>query len=264
MMLESQQSIRLGVFLTVLVVMMVIEAWRPARQSKLSASTRWLGNFSLIFVASFVAKFALPAGAVGAALFAAQNGWGLFNVMSLPFWFICLVSVVLLDMAIYWQHRVFHTNPVLWRLHKVHHADSHIDVSSGLRFHPIEITLSVFYKAILVLLLGIPWEAVLIFEVMLNGFALFNHANIRLAPAIERPLSWLIITQKVHRIHHSQLRKESDSNFGFSISAWDRIFGSYCDKAELDDEHLEIGQRDIPDNKEHASLWYLLIMPFKK
>lgn len=263
-MFESQQSVRLGVFLTVLIVMMAVEAWKPARQSSLQGRTRWTGNFALIFASSLVAKFVLPAGAVGAALFAADQQWGLFHMLSLPFWLTCVLSVTLLDLAIYWQHRVFHTYPLLWRLHKVHHADSHIDVSTGLRFHPIEITLSVLYKAVLVLAFGIPWQAVLIFEVMLNGFALFNHANIRLAPAIEKPLSWLIITQQVHRIHHSQLRKESDSNFGFSISAWDRIFGSYCDKAELDDVHLNIGQKDIPADKQHASLWYLLVMPFKK
>lgn len=264
-MFESQQSIRLGVFLSVLVVMMVLEAWKPARRSMLLASTRWVGNFSLIFVSSVVAKFVLPAGAIGAALLAADHQWGLFNVLPLmPLWLTCFLSVVLLDLAIYWQHRVFHTQPLLWRLHKVHHADSHIDVSTGLRFHPIEITLSVIYKCVLVIALGIPWQAVLIFEVMLNGFALFNHANIRLAAAIEKPLSWLIITQKVHRIHHSQLRKESDTNFGFSISAWDRLFGSYCDQAELDDEHLIIGQKDIPVDRAHASLWYLLRMPFNK
>ncbi|MFT6920923.1 MAG: sterol desaturase/sphingolipid hydroxylase (fatty acid hydroxylase superfamily), partial [Cognaticolwellia sp.] len=158
----------------------------------------------------------------------------------------------------------FHLVPILWRVHKVHHADSHTDASTGLRFHPIEIVLSILLKGLAVIILGVPALAVIIFEVALNGFSLFNHANIRLPPWLERPLRTILITQELHRIHHSQVVEETNSNYGFSVSWWDRIFASYKSQAQKSDEDLAIGLKSFPANKKNASLFTLLKIPFNK
>ena len=171
---------------------------------------------------------------------------------------------MLLDLMIYWQHRVFHLVPILWRFHQVHHGDSHIDASTGLRFHPVEIVLSILLKGLAVLILGVPAIAVIVFEVALNGFALFNHANIRLPRWLEYPLRAILITQVLHRIHHSQIVEETNSNYGFSVSWWDRLFGSYKSQAQKPDEDLDIGLKSYPANKKAAGVLSLLKMPFKR
>ncbi|UUO24592.1 sterol desaturase family protein [Colwellia sp. M166] len=260
----TDASFRLSIFFTILLVMLVLESCFPARKSKLTKPVRWLGNFSLLILSSIVARLLIPIGVAGIALYASTEGIGLFNIINLPTWLSITFSVLLLDLMIYWQHRIFHLVPMLWRFHKVHHADSHIDASTGLRFHPVEIALSIILKALAVLILGVPATAVIIFEVALNGFALFNHANIRLPRWLELPLRTILITQVLHRIHHSQVVNETNSNYGFSVSWWDRMFGSYKSQAQKSDEDLDIGLKEWPAKNSNASLLMLLIMPFKK
>tara|TARA_R110002167_G_scaffold61728_3_gene174355 strand:- start:38072 stop:38857 length:786 start_codon:yes stop_codon:yes gene_type:complete len=260
----TDASFRLSIFFTILLVMLVLESCFPARKSKLTKPVRWLGNFSLLILSSIVARLLIPIGVAGIALYASTEGIGLFNIINLPTWLSITFSVLLLDLMIYWQHRIFHLVPMLWRFHKVHHADSHIDASTGLRFHPVEIALSIALKALAVLILGVPATAVIIFEVALNGFALFNHANIRLPRWLELPLRTILITQVLHRIHHSQVVNETNSNYGFSVSWWDRMFGSYKSQAQKSDEDLDIGLKEWPAKNSNASLLMLLIMPFKK
>ncbi|MGB2740800.1 MAG: sterol desaturase family protein [Cognaticolwellia sp.] len=260
----TDASFRLSIFFTILLVMLVLESCYPARKSKLTKPVRWLGNFSLLILSSIVARLLIPIGVAGIALYASTEGIGLFNIINLPTWFSITFSVLLLDLMIYWQHRIFHLVPILWRFHKVHHADSHIDASTGLRFHPVEIALSILLKALAVLILGVPATAVIIFEVALNGFALFNHANIRLPRWLELPLRTILITQVLHRIHHSQVVGETNSNYGFSVSWWDRMFGSYKSEAQKSDNDLDIGLKSYPATNENANLLTLLKMPFNQ
>ncbi len=260
----TDASIRLSIFFTVLLAMLVLESCFPARKSKLTKRVRWLGNFSLLIISSVVARLLVPIGVTGIALYASSQELGLFNNINLSNWLIITLSVLLLDLMIYWQHRIFHLVPMLWRFHKVHHADSHIDASTGLRFHPIEILLSILLKGLAVLLLGVPAIAVIIFEVALNGFALFNHTNIRLPRWLEYPLRAILITQVLHRIHHSQVVEETNSNYGFSVSWWDRLFGSYKSQAKKSDEDLDIGLKSYKADNKTATLLSLLKMPFDK
>lgn len=254
---------RLGCFVIILMIMMLLEWQKPARISPIKNSTRWFANFGLTFTSTLLARLTVPIGLTAIAVYYQQHNIGLFNLVTFsPVW-VVILSLLLLDLIIYWQHRLFHTVPLLWRLHSVHHADSHIDTSTGLRFHPIEIILSIIVKLIALSLLGIPPVAILLFEIGLNGLALFNHANIRLPSSIEKPLRLVLVTQVLHRIHHSQNPSETNSNFGFSVTWWDRLFGSYKANAKQSDSDLSIGLKQYPDPKQNASLWQLLIMPFK-
>jgi sterol desaturase/sphingolipid hydroxylase (fatty acid hydroxylase superfamily) len=288
--LDNTAVIRLSVFLGVFVLMAVLEALLPAREAVLSRKTRWLGNLSMVVMGALVSRILLPATLVGVSLWAQQKGIGVFNVLLdavpadasssnqllnsgeplnnsstyLVHIAIVTLSVLLLDMLIYWQHRLFHTVPMLWRFHKMHHADSHVDTTTGLRFHPVEIAMSLGIKAAAVVILGVPAIAIVIFEVALNGFALFNHANIRLPQKWDDRIGLVLITQRLHRIHHSQAKNESNSNYGFSVSWWDRLFNSFTPRAAFSDETLPIGQKDVPATKKNASIIALLHQPFKK
>ncbi|MDP5254066.1 MULTISPECIES: sterol desaturase family protein [unclassified Vibrio] len=261
---EQSASIRLSVFLSVFVVMAIWEALLPARHSPVSKVRRWWGNLAMIVVGSVAARVVLPMTLTGIALWSAEHNFGVFHWLDTAIVFATILGVLLLDVVIYWQHRLSHTIPILWRLHQVHHADGHVDTTTGLRFHPFEIVMSLAIKALVVLLFGIPAVAVVIFEVALNGFAIFNHANIRLPKKWDDRLSYIFITQRVHRVHHSVKLNESNSNFGFSVSWWDRLFGSYKSQGEKSDETLDIGQNAFPANNDNASLWRLLTMPFAK
>lgn len=281
--MDNTSAIRLSVFLGIFVCMALLEARYPARKAVLDRKTRWVGNLSMVVLGALISRVLLPATLVGVSVWAQQEGFGLFNVMlgyaqsgssltgisddvessGVVFAAIVTLSVILLDMIIYWQHRLFHTVPLLWRFHKMHHADSHVDTTTGLRFHPVEIGISLGVKAAAVTLLGIPAVAIVIFEVALNGFALFNHANIRLSQKWDDKVGRVLITQRLHRIHHSQAKAESNSNYGFSVSWWDRLFNSFTPRAQYSDETLPIGQKDVPAVKENASIRALLMQPFK-
>jgi len=262
-------SLRFLVFITILIVMILFERRFPARTltTKKRAPTqlmRLIGNWGLVIISGIVSRLILPAGLAGFAFYCSEQQWGVLNIIHLPDWLTILFSLALLDMLIYWQHRLFHKVPLLWRLHQVHHADPHIDSSSALRFHPIEIILSLIIKGGAVVIMGIPAFAVILFEVLLNGFAIFNHANIRLPRKSELILRQIIVTQVLHRIHHSQIVRESNCNFGFSVIWWDKLFGSYAGIASKADNNIDIGLAEYPDAKQNAHLWGLLVMPFQK
>ncbi|TEW55025.1 sterol desaturase family protein [Psychromonas sp. RZ22] len=267
--------IRLGVFFLVLVVMIGLEIRSPARQlpkstklpivSKSKAQIiRLLGNYGITIISAVVARLLLPVGLVGVAVFSTDHDWGIFNLIPIPSWLTIILSLLLLDLLIYWQHRLFHEIPLLWKLHRVHHADPHVDSSTGLRFHPLEIVASLLIKALAIFMLGIPAVAVILFEVLLNGFAIFNHANIRLPHRIESVARRFIMTQILHRIHHSQRVDENNCNYGFSVIWWDHLFLSYTDKSTKLDSKIELGLAEYPDAKQNTHLLGLLMMPFKR
>ncbi|WP_413110301.1 sterol desaturase family protein [Thaumasiovibrio sp. DFM-14] len=261
-MVSNEVIWRLGMFFSVLILMQAWEISCPARSSPLLRRFRWPGNVGLVVLSALLAKLVLPMGVTGVAWYAQQHGIGLFAHVELSAVVTMIISVAALDCAIYWQHRLFHRVPTLWKLHRVHHADCLVDTTTGFRFHPLEIVLSLLFKVVIVLLLGVPAEGVLIFEIMLNGFALFNHANVRIPQRVDDRLAWVIITQRLHRIHHSQKPIETDSNFGFSVSWWDRVFGTYTARGYVSDEQLPIGLTSFPASRAQASLPSLLTMPF--
>lgn len=260
----TELSWRLSLFLLVFMVMACWQTLKPARRAPLKRWKHWQGNFLLLFSSALLVKLILPAGLTGVAMVSQELRWGLFNQIELSQTVIVIVSLLALDMAIYWQHRLMHNIPVLWRLHKVHHADSQVDVTTGLRFHPLEILFSLLYKAIWVFLLGIPVYAVLIFEIGLNAFAIFNHANIRLPEKLDKCLSYLVITQRLHRIHHSQNISETNSNYGFSVSWWDKLFASYKANAQQTDEDIDLGLSQYAKPEETSNLLTMLRMPLDK
>lgn len=262
--MDNAAFVRIAAFLGIFALMAILEAWRPARQSLLGRKTRWTGNLAMVVFGAVCSKIVLPASLVGVALWANDAEVGFFNHVAMANELVIALCILLLDMVIYWQHRLFHKIPLLWRIHKMHHADSHVDTTTGLRFHPIEIVISLFVKATVVVLFGVPATAVVVFEVGLNGFALFNHANIRLPQKWDDRLGVLLITQRLHRIHHSQKMAESNSNFGFSVSWWDRLFGSFKSRASQSDQDILIGQKDYPASEQNAGIVALLKMPFSR
>jgi len=262
--LPHEPAIRLGCFLAVLLLMALWEWRRPRRSSTLSRLRRWPANLGIVIVDSLVLRWLLPVLAVSAALEAQNYNWGLFNQLETPFWFACIASLLLLDLVIYTQHIVFHKVPLLWRLHRVHHSDTHIDVTTALRFHPFEIVLSMLLKIAVVVLLGAPAAAaVLLFEMILNATAMFNHGNVRIPVWLESWLRLIIVTPDMHRVHHSIHRDETDSNFGFNLPWWDHIFGTY--RAQPRDGHsgMTIGLNLFRDRRS-VGLHWLLLQPFIK
>jgi sterol desaturase/sphingolipid hydroxylase (fatty acid hydroxylase superfamily) len=257
---EAEPYIRLGSFLGIFVVMAVWEAFAPSRELITRRRSRWLHNLGLVVVDTLLLRVVAPAGAVGVAWFAAERGWGLLNLVSLPYWISVLLSVVVLDFVIYLQHVMFHAVPALWRLHMVHHADVDFDVTTGIRFHPVEILLSIVIKAAAIAAIGPPPLAVLIFEVLLNGTAIFNHANISLPGGLDRVLRWIVVTPDMHRVHHSIDIGESNSNFGFNLPWWDRLMGTYTAQPAAGQQGMTIGLTHVRDEKQNV-LW-MLALPF--
>ncbi|MDM3870718.1 sterol desaturase family protein [Porticoccus sp. W117] len=223
---------------------------------------RWLTNWGLVIIDALTLRVVFPILAVGVAVIASQKGWGLFNILALPLWLEITLAVVLLDLLIYAQHVLSHKVPLLWRLHKVHHVDRDIDVTTGARFHPLEILFSMVYKMLCVLLVGPAAAAVILFEVILNGSAMFNHANVRLPKKLDALLRSVIITPDMHRVHHSVIAGETDSNYGFFLSCWDRWFGTYVEEPRDGHDGMTIGLAVYQDNRP-ASLWWSLLLPFK-
>lgn len=261
--LMSQQSlIRISVFTSVLVIMAVWEIRQPKKRLTQPKLYRWANNLGLVFLNSFLLPFTLPFLAVGFAYLVQNNQVGLFHWFNVPAWFNLVCSLLLLDMVIYWQHRLFHKIPLLWRLHRVHHADQDIDVTTGSRFHFIEIWLSMLIKLTTIAALGISPLAVFIFEVLLNASAMFNHSNVRISPRIDKRLKVLIVTPDMHRVHHSIHRNETDSNYGFCLSVWDRWFGSYINQPKDGHENMMIGINLFRSAKEQ-SLLKMLSQPFR-
>ncbi len=260
--MAHELGIRLGFFFGVLGLMAFWELAAPRRALRVSKAPRWLNNLGLVFLNSVLLRLLFPAAAVGMAAFAASQGWGLFNYAQAPLWLAMLVSILLMDFVIWLQHVMVHAVPLLWRLHRVHHADPDYDVTTGARFHPLEIILSMLIKFATILLLGPPVVAVVIFEVLLNATAMFNHGNVRLPLGFDRVLRLLVVTPDMHRVHHSVEDDEANSNFGFNLPWWDRLFGTYREQPRLGHESMLIGIHGYDDPQEIARLPGMLMLPF--
>jgi len=261
--LQNESSIRLGVFIGMLVIMGLWELLAPRRAPKVSKLLRWGNNLSLVFLNSFLLRLVFPAAAVGMATFTQQQGWGLFNYYNINPLLELVLAVIILDFIIYLQHVMVHAVPALWRLHRVHHADIDFDVTTGSRFHPIEIFISMFIKFASIVVLGPSIVAVIIFEVLLNGMAMFNHGNVGLPKAVDKFLRYFIVTPDMHRVHHSIEDDETNSNFGFNLSIWDRLFGTYKEQPRGGQINMTIGIQQFNTPKQATWLQGLLIMPFK-
>ena len=260
--LATEPMIRIGLFAGVLGVLALWEAAAPRRRREIPRLIRWTNNLGVVVLNTVLVRLALPLAAGGMAVLAAERGWGLLNVFELPFWLAFILSVLALDLAIYMQHVMFHAAPALWRLHRMHHADLEFDVSTGLRFHPIEILLSTGVKLAAIVVLGPPAIAVLVFEVLLNATSMFNHANIRIPGRVDRILRLFVVTPDMHRVHHSVLPNETYSNFGFSLPWWDRLLGTYRPQPREGHKGMTIG---IEQFRTPRDLWLdrMLVQPLR-
>lgn len=261
--LRGESGVRLGVFLGVVMVMLVWEALAPRRARTISRRARWPGNLGITVIDTLAVRLAFPAAAVGAAFTAEQQGWGLLPWLDLPALVASVLGLVLLDLSVYVQHVAFHHVPVLWRLHRMHHADLDLDVTSGARFHPLESVASMAAKIAVVIALGASPSTVLTFEILLNACAMFNHSNINLPLGLDRVLRLLVVTPDMHRVHHSVHPEETNSNYGFNLPWWDRVFRTY--RAEPADGQLgmTIGLTSFRDARE-LRLHRLLLQPFRR
>ena len=259
--MKNKVAIRLGFFIAILATMSIWELLAPRRILTTSKTVHWFANLTVVSLNASLIRITFPLVPVGLALLAEKNGWGLLNIFHAPYLLALIAGVIVLDLIIYLQHVLFHAVPVLWRLHMMHHADLDFDVTTGLRFHPIEIILSGCIKLTAVVLLGPPAIAVLIFEILLNGTSMFNHGNISLPLNIDRLLRLLIVTPEMHRVHHSVAIKETNSNFGFNFSWWDRLLGTYREQPAAGHQGMTIGLSQFRDPGRLTLPW-MLVMPF--
>ncbi len=260
----AEPQFRLMIFVGGLLLLLIAEALWP-RKTLHRGYRRWPANIGILVLGSLTVRLmgalAAPLLAVGAAVLAEQQGAGLLRWLPLPAWLAMVVGLLLLDLLIYAQHRVFHRIPLFWRIHRVHHADLDIDVSTALRFHPVEIALSMLIKVAAVWVLGVSALTVVVFEVLLNACAMFNHANLRLPLSVDRLLRWLVVTPDMHRVHHSTHEHEHHRNFGFNLAIWDRLLGSYCAQPQDGHAAMRIGLQEYPGRETERLLWCLK-MPF--
>jgi sterol desaturase/sphingolipid hydroxylase (fatty acid hydroxylase superfamily) len=256
----SEPLLRLGLFLGIFAATALWEALAPRRKRQFPRKSRWVPNLALLAFDTAVVRVLAPGATIAVALAGEARGWGLLNAVDAPSWIAIPIAVALLDLAIYFQHVMFHAVPTLWRLHRVHHTDLDFDVTTGSRFHPAEILISTGVKCAAVAAIGAPALAVLAFEVLLNATAMFNHANARIPPAIDRWLRWLVVTPDMHRVHHSVDYQESSSNFGFNAPWWDRIFGTYREQPAAGHEGMTIGV-DAFRSAEDLRIDRLLVQP---
>jgi len=257
-----EAAIRLAIFLGVLAIMALWEIIDPRRSLTESKPQRWAINLGLTFLNTALVRLTMGAAAYSAAVFAGKHGWGLFNYVNLPVRVETVSGILLLDFAVYVQHVLAHALPVFWRLHRVHHADLNFDVTTGLRFHPLEILLSYLYKVCVVIILGVHPLAVVIFEIILNTGSQFNHGNVNIPPKIDRWLRFILVTPDMHRIHHSSIADETNSNFGFSISLWDRLCGTYLHVPAKGQLGMELGLQEFRQQSD-LGFFQLLLLPFK-
>lgn len=255
-------TLRLASFLIVFALVAWAEIIWPRRRLSVPKAQRWLCNLSIAALDAGVVRLAAPLLPVGMATLAEARGWGFLHLLDLPYWLTFILSFLALDLLIYLQHRLFHRIPLFWRLHRMHHTDLDLDVSSGNRFHPLEILLSLLIKVVAVLLLGTPAMAVLVFEVVLNATSLFNHGNLNIPVPFDRQLRLWVVTPDMHRVHHSVIPQETDSNFGFNLPWWDRVLNSYRDQPRKGHEGVVIGLKEYRDQKK-LGLIDLLILPFQ-
>lgn len=260
--LAYEPAIRLGGFVTILLVMVVWELLAPRRRQAIGRLRRWPGNLGIVAIDTAVVRLVLPTATVGMAFVAQAHGWGLLHIVAAPPWAAFLASLIVLDLTIYLQHVLFHTVPVLWRIHRMHHADLEFDVTTGVRFHPIEILLSLALKLGAVMAVGIPPFAALAFEVLLNATSMFNHGNVVLSERFDRVLRWVLVTPEMHRVHHSIVTAETNSNFGFNLPWWDRLFGTYRAQPRAGHAAMTIGIEQFRDPRE-LRLDRMLLQPFR-
>jgi sterol desaturase/sphingolipid hydroxylase (fatty acid hydroxylase superfamily) len=263
----SEPAIRLISFAVIFSSLALIEIWSPRLERDefhgALKSRRWLTNISILLISSLALRVIFPLAAVGAAIWAAGKGYGLLPWLGLPAWLAAILAFILLDFAIWLEHVASHKVPLFWRIHRMHHADTGFDVTTALRFHPIEIVLSMFWKALVIIVLGAPPFAVLVFEIVLNGSSMFNHANINLPPRIDRVLRKIIVTPDMHRVHHSTEKRETDSNYGFNFAFWDRLFRTYNAQPAAGHARMQIGLPQWRGEKPANLLWSLKL-PFMK
>ncbi|MGI9385405.1 MAG: sterol desaturase family protein [Methyloligellaceae bacterium] len=262
-MVSPETTIRLIGFFGIFALMALLELAAPRRAQSIKRARRWPSNLVIVVIDTLLVRLVFPTTAVGFALFAEARGFGLLNALAAPAWLAVPIGVVALDLAIYLQHVLFHAVPALWRLHRMHHADLEFDVTTGARFHPVEILLSMAIKLGVIAALGPPAVAVLIFEVLLNATAMFNHSNVRLPLALDRVLRWVVVTPDMHRVHHSVVVRETNSNFGFNLPWWDRLFGTYRDQPAAGHAGMTIGIEQFRDPDE-LRLDRLLTQPFRE
>jgi sterol desaturase/sphingolipid hydroxylase (fatty acid hydroxylase superfamily) len=260
--LQNEMLIRLGFFFGIFAVMAIWEVVAPRRALTVSKVVRWANNLGLVFMNSIILRLIFPAAAVGMAAFTGEQGWGIFNYYDVSPVVAVVASVVAMDFVIYLQHVMVHAVPILWRLHRVHHADMDFDVTTGARFHTIEIILSMLIKFATIIVLGPPVVAVVIFEVVLNATAMFNHSNVRLPPGLDRVLRWFVVTPDMHRVHHSVEDDEANSNFGFNLPWWDRLLGTYRDQPRAGHENMQIGIHTYRNPRLVSWLHGMLLLPF--
>jgi sterol desaturase/sphingolipid hydroxylase (fatty acid hydroxylase superfamily) len=260
LMLTHEGALRLSCFVGALLIMLGWERASPRRVPSVPRRERWLVNLSLVVIDAMLLWLLLPAAAVGASLIASAHGWGLFNTVAAPTWVAAIVTIIALDLAVWAQHVAMHKVGALWRLHRVHHTDLDFDTTTGVRFHPLEVLLSLIYKALLVLALGAPAAAVVAFEILLNASSLFTHGNVRLPPELDRILRQVLVTPDMHRVHHSVRREETDSNYGFNLSVWDRLFGTYRAQPRAGHDGMTIGLPEFRGPRDQR-LGRLLLQP---
>ncbi|MFO8024502.1 sterol desaturase family protein [Thiohalophilus sp.] len=261
--LGNEPFIRLGFFFGILALIGLWEMVAPRRALTASKVVRWGSNLGIVVLNTVVLRLLFPAAAVGMAFFAGEQGWGIFNYYTVPYWLAVIVSVIVLDFVVWLQHIMVHAIPLFWRLHRMHHADLDFDVTTGARFHPLEILLSMLIKFSAIIVLGPPIVAVVIFEVLLNATAMFNHGNIRLPLKLDRVLRWFVVTPDMHRVHHSVEDDEANSNFGFNLPWWDRLFGTYRDQPRGGHDGMTIGIRKYREPQQVSWLYGMLVLPFK-
>ncbi len=259
--MENEAVIRIGFFFGVLIVMSIWEILWPRRVLTMSKLTRWLSNLGIVVLDNAIVRYLFPVLAIGVAVTGQENHWGLLNNIQLPYLLSVVLGVLALDLIIYLQHLMFHAVPLLWRLHMMHHADLDIDVTTGLRFHPVEIIISMLIKLSAVAAIGPSVLAVLIFEVTLNATAMFNHSNVKIPFQVDRALRLLVVTPDMHRVHHSVTIRETNSNFGFNFPWWDRLLGTYRDQPVAGHEGMTIGLSQFRDPKKN-NLFRMLVLPF--
>ena len=260
---SNADQLRLGIFVGILVFMAFLEFILPRRNVDANRKLRWTSNIGIVVLDSILVRILLPTTTIAVALYAESSNFGLFNLFSLPFILSIIISVLLLDVLIYTQHVIFHKIHWLWRFHRMHHSDTHIDVTTGIRFHPVEILLSLLIKYAAILVFGIPAVAVVLFEIILNATAMITHSNLNLPKGLDQLLRWLFVTPDMHRIHHSIHRQETDSNYGFNLSIWDRLFGTYIEEPRDTHEKMLIGIDQFRHKREQI-IDKLLTQPFRK
>lgn len=260
---DSETTLRLLLFVAVFVLLAILERVRPRRQLTIARSRRWTTNLGLSALNTFAVRIVVPLAGVGAAVLAQERGWGLFNWTELPVWLEIAAFLLLFDLTIYLQHRLFHWQPLLWRMHRMHHTDVDYDLTTGNRFHPGSILISAAIKLGLVLLFGPVPVAIVLAEILLNATSMFNHSNIYLPPQLDKILRRVVVTPDMHRVHHSIEADEHNRNFGFNFPWWDHLFGTYQDQPRLPHADMVIGIKGFEGN-ESAELLKLLVQPLRK